>query len=219
MTPISTTNVLRNIALVLKTGDIEKLNGSAYRFLNLMQGFIAHYDLRGFQDYYRDVASLVRDIQGSADLGAAERYITDGFFTGKDAAYYHSKYETLIGLRDLVAAYAAPTRPSSTDATHPATARCYRLFEDGGHAWLEVAEGDVVASGADISAYSYYDPATGMAYLEEDCDMPEFLRATGYAFDDVMTETVRGSALYDLEPYTHDTSAQAKLERVTERRL
>jgi hypothetical protein len=55
----------------------------------------------------------------------------------------------------------------------------YRFFIDSGHGWLEVPQSEVVASGAKISAYSYYDPVTGMAYLEEDCDAPAFLRATG----------------------------------------
>lgn len=216
MNPIDTRNVLRNIEIVLKTGDIAKLNGTAYRFLYLMQGFIAHYDLHGFQDYYSDVADLVRDIRQSADLTYAERYATDSFFVAKDTPYYRSKYETLVGLRELVAAYAAPARPADARTETP---RQYRLFEDSGHAWLEVPRADVVASGADISAYSYYDEDTGMAYLEEDCDMPAFLRAIGCTLDDVMTETVRGHALHDLEPYMHDTPAPAKPERLTESRL
>lgn len=60
-----------------------------------------------------------------------------------------------------------------------ATGRRYRLFTDPGHAWLEVPRAEVVASGAEISGYSYYDPHTDMAYLEEDCDEPAFLRAAG----------------------------------------
>lgn len=55
----------------------------------------------------------------------------------------------------------------------------YRFFADPGHGWLEVPRAEVLASGAKISGYSYYDPATDMAYLEEDCDAPAFLAATG----------------------------------------
>jgi hypothetical protein len=55
----------------------------------------------------------------------------------------------------------------------------YRFFADPGHGWLEVPRAEVVESGAKISAYSYYDPATDRAYLEEDCDAPAFLAATG----------------------------------------
>lgn len=105
MKPIKTQAVLRNIQLVLRIGDISRLNNTAYQFLYLMQGFIAHYDLHGFRDYYRDVNDLAIDIAESADLADAERYITDRFFTGTDAAYYRSKYETLAGLRQLIAAY------------------------------------------------------------------------------------------------------------------
>ena len=39
-------NVLRACA------NIEKLNGTGYKFLNLASGFIAHYNRYGFIDYY-----------------------------------------------------------------------------------------------------------------------------------------------------------------------
>lgn len=57
--------------------------------------------------------------------------------------------------------------------------RRYRFFTDPGHGWLEVPLAEVVASGATISLYSYYDPLTDMAYLEEDCDAWAWLKATG----------------------------------------
>ena len=44
-----------NAALVFKTGDIRKLNGATYRFIITQMHFIAHYDLGGFQDAYRDI--------------------------------------------------------------------------------------------------------------------------------------------------------------------
>jgi len=40
-----------------------------------------------------------------------------------------------------------------------------------------VPRAEVEASGAHISAYSYYNPETDMSYLEEDCDMWSFLGA------------------------------------------
>jgi hypothetical protein len=216
MTPINSPSVLRNIALVLRANDIDKLNGTGYNFLYLMQGFIAHYDLYGFRDSYRNVADLARDIKESADLSDAERYITDSFLTGKDAAYYRSKYDTLVGLRELVAAYTAPARSVRTSVDTPATYRRYRLLEDGGHAWLEVPRADVVASGAVISAYSYYDELTGMAYLEEDCDMPAFLRAVGRPLVEVIAKTVWSSRPRELARYTDaGTPAPARPERMT----
>jgi hypothetical protein len=70
----------------------------------------------------------------------------------------------------------------------------YRFFADPGHGWLEVYRAEVVASGAKISGYSYYDPLTDMAYLEEDCDAPNFLNAVGKTWDDV------GRTLYSSAP-------------------
>ena len=45
----------QNTALVFRTGDICKLNGVTYKFITLQMGFIAHYDLAGFQDAYQDI--------------------------------------------------------------------------------------------------------------------------------------------------------------------
>lgn len=57
--------------------------------------------------------------------------------------------------------------------------RKYRFFEDPGHGWLEVPRAEVESSGASVTPYSYYNPKTTMTYLEEDCDMWDFLRASG----------------------------------------
>lgn len=54
-----------------------------------------------------------------------------------------------------------------------------KYIEDPGHAWLEISKRDVIKSGVEISHYSYENPRTGMAYLEEDCDAPAFLQAIG----------------------------------------
>lgn len=53
----------------------------------------------------------------------------------------------------------------------------FRFISDPGHGWLEVPIQliDVLGIRNKISAYSY---RRGLqAYLEEDCDAPEFLRA------------------------------------------
>jgi hypothetical protein len=42
--------------------NIEALTDKAYRFLNLSNGFIAHYDRFGFMDNYREPGSLKKDI-------------------------------------------------------------------------------------------------------------------------------------------------------------
>ena len=52
-------NVLRACA------NVEKLNGTGYKFINLASGFIAHYNLYGFKDYYTR-NSLKADILANA---------------------------------------------------------------------------------------------------------------------------------------------------------
>lgn len=42
--------------------DVSYLTKSAYDFIYLSSGFIAHYNIFGFQDYYDDVEFLKRDI-------------------------------------------------------------------------------------------------------------------------------------------------------------
>lgn len=54
----------------------------------------------------------------------------------------------------------------------------YRFIQDDGHGWLEVPRREVQDCGASITPYSYYDPATDMVYLEEDCDATAFLNAS-----------------------------------------
>lgn len=53
-------NIVRNLLAACK--DINKLNKTGYRFINLASGFIAHYDLYGFMDYYKEPGSLAADI-------------------------------------------------------------------------------------------------------------------------------------------------------------
>jgi hypothetical protein len=76
----------------------------------------------------------------------------------------------------------------------------YRFFEDAGHGWLEVPRREVVASGANISRYSYYDPKTDMVYLEEDCDAISFLEASGKGLN-WPTTTMRNSMPRRLPAY------------------
>ena len=47
--------------------NIEKLNGTGYKFINLASGFIAHYNLNGFIDYYTH-NSLKADILANARM-------------------------------------------------------------------------------------------------------------------------------------------------------
>ena len=47
--------------IVKACDDIEKLNGTGYKYIYLASGFIAHYNLNGFKGYYTG-SSLSRDI-------------------------------------------------------------------------------------------------------------------------------------------------------------
>ena len=66
--------------------DIEKLNGTGYKYLYLASGFIAHYNLNGFKGYYTG-SSLSRDI-----LVNEHSNKWNNFREGdKDYLYYKSK--------------------------------------------------------------------------------------------------------------------------------
>lgn len=56
----------------------------------------------------------------------------------------------------------------------------YLWRADPGHAWLMVPLADVRAARFVPSPCSYVNRALGLAYLEEDCDAPGFLRAAGF---------------------------------------
>jgi len=56
--------ILKNLELVFKTKNINKLNKSTYKFLCL-NGFIAHYDINGFKAYYQDIRNLIKDLENS----------------------------------------------------------------------------------------------------------------------------------------------------------
>ena len=82
----------------------------------------------------------------------------------------------------------------------------YRFFEDSGHGWLEVPRAEVEVSGATITPYSYYNPSTDMAYLEEDCDMWNFLRAAGKSSASIGA-TVRSTRVRSFPAYSSEVKA------------
>lgn len=55
--------IVKNV--VRACDDITKLNGTGYKYINLASGFIAHYNLHGFKDYY-ERNSLKHDILANA---------------------------------------------------------------------------------------------------------------------------------------------------------
>lgn len=63
LTENQVTRLVNNI--VQACDNIEKLNKQGYDYLNLCSGFIAHYNLSGFIDYY-SYHSLISDIESNA---------------------------------------------------------------------------------------------------------------------------------------------------------
>jgi len=66
--------------------NIDSLNKTGYRYLYLCSGFIAHYDLYGFIDFYRYV-SLKNDIVGFAGQNQWKNFRPGE----RDYEYYMSK--------------------------------------------------------------------------------------------------------------------------------
>jgi hypothetical protein len=87
-------------ALIIKNvlaacGNIEKLNKRGYNFLYLCSGFIAHYNIENFKEYYRD-HSLVADLEANYEQNQWRNYREGERF----ASYYHSKrdiYNAILG--------------------------------------------------------------------------------------------------------------------------
>jgi len=78
------TLIVNNI--VKACDDINKLNGTGYKYIYLASGFIAHYNLQGFKGHYSE-ASLTSDILRNA---SANKWLN--FREGdRDYLYYKSK--------------------------------------------------------------------------------------------------------------------------------
>ena len=96
LTPLSARQKALIVSNVLKAcTDIEKLNGTGYKYLYLCSGFIAHYDLQGFKAYYR-THSLKRDIESNYRQNQWANFAHND----EHAAYYHSKrdvYNAILG--------------------------------------------------------------------------------------------------------------------------
>lgn len=92
--------IVSNLRKVFQTGDSHLLSKSAYKFLYLCSGFIAHYNLYGFQAEYGNVADLKRAI--ARNYGANQWRN----FSPKDAdySYYMEKRDIFNRIAALVEA-------------------------------------------------------------------------------------------------------------------
>jgi len=103
---LNTKAITSNLNLVFKTRNISKLNKPTYDFIMNLSGFIAHYDLYGFQSYYSDLRDLIRDLEKSTDVLNPEYYLSDFFQKEEESKdYYKSKTETLKQIKPLIEKY------------------------------------------------------------------------------------------------------------------
>ena len=104
--PYNSIAILKNIKTIFLTKDINKLNKPTYNFLSSMSGFIAHYNLTGFQNNYRDLRDLINDLKNSSDFNDPEREVRDPFFAASYGREYpKSKVAILLGLPALINQY------------------------------------------------------------------------------------------------------------------
>jgi len=99
----------QNIALVFKTSDIRKLNGVTYNFIIMQMGFIAHYDLAGFQYAYQDIELFRERLQTSEYSQDPDYNMRRSFTYERDRDFikwYGEKYCQSVGqgIRAIVAA-------------------------------------------------------------------------------------------------------------------
>lgn len=111
--PYDVKRITNNIELVLKNQDIAKLNKQTYEFITLHMGFIAHFNLQGFQSSYSDLRLLCRKLQTAEysddkdyNLKTAERYRIDSDFKKWYGPDYNSSItDIIINIVGLVRKY------------------------------------------------------------------------------------------------------------------
>lgn len=89
LTPATQKRMANNVIAACR--DIRKLNKTGYSFLHLANGFIAHYDLHGFIDYYSD-GGLRNDIMENRSMN-----MWNNFRPGEqNYDYYMTKRDTYL---------------------------------------------------------------------------------------------------------------------------
>jgi hypothetical protein len=94
ITPRQKSLILSSFKRVFATGDIENLSNTAYKYIYLASGFIAHYNLYGFRDAYRDVSLLRKNILTNAQFNTWSNFTP----ADRDYNYYMSKADVYRGL-------------------------------------------------------------------------------------------------------------------------
>ena len=103
--PVNSKAIISNIGQIFKTNDITKLNKPTYEFVMNLSGFIAHYNLYGFQENYSDLRSFADDLLSACTEGTADREANDSDFNRwYGHAYCQSKADAINGIREVVLA-------------------------------------------------------------------------------------------------------------------
>lgn len=92
------TRIVNSIVKVVKTGNMNFLTKQAYKFLYLSSGFIAHYDIHGFRQYYRDINKLISDIVGFQEFNQWNNFMP----YDKDYSYYEQKQDIYNRICDAI---------------------------------------------------------------------------------------------------------------------
>lgn len=104
--PYNVKALVRNVEQVLKNCDISRLNKTTYGFITQHMGFIAHYNLSGFQAEYEDLRDFCQKLQTGEtsfdfdhNLTWADRIETDKQFREwYGQAYNQSRAEVIRGI-------------------------------------------------------------------------------------------------------------------------
>ncbi len=91
--PADIKSIVSSFKEVFTTNDVSHLTKSAYYFIRLANGFVAHYNLFGFKEEYRDVSSLKSDI-----IRFKEQNQWDNFEPGDENHDYHMQQKEIYNL-------------------------------------------------------------------------------------------------------------------------
>ena len=106
--PYNVKAILKSVKAVLKNNDSSKLTKEAYNFVNLMFGFIAHYNINGFRNHYVDLRDFVNELELSipVEIDICQRDVNDKpNYNGYGLPYCQSKLAIVLGIAELVKKY------------------------------------------------------------------------------------------------------------------
>ncbi len=102
---VNVKSVLASVERVFKTRDSSRLTKVAYNRLYLLGGFIAHYDLGGFQHAYSNTSQLARDILSAYEVNNPDHYMQECFVRDYGQAYCQSEHDLARNLKTCAAHY------------------------------------------------------------------------------------------------------------------